>query len=90
MTDMDLDPGFGGTCMYDQLGKILDSQGNPYPRDDVTTDDGVKFTGISGEEAEAIRETVIAVKTTQRLEVLKAIQNSKGFKTVLQYVRSKS
>lgn len=87
MTDMDLDPGFVKTCMWDQLGKIEDSAGNPYPRDDVTTDDGVKFTGITFEEATAIKEVVQTVKSSERLEVLKKIQMSEGFKMVLGYVR---
>jgi len=87
MTDMDLEQGFDGLCMYDQLGKILDSQDNPFPRDDVTTDDGVKFTGITAADADNVRNAVLALKQDVRLKALKMMQNSEGFERILNHVR---
>src|SRR6056300_1509574 len=42
----DTDKGFNAPAMVDQLGKILDSRGNPNPITSVKTDDGkeVKIT----------------------------------------------
>ena len=38
-----MDREFKQDSIFNQLGKILDSQGNPRPLDTVITDDGKKF-----------------------------------------------
>jgi len=90
MTELDYDPEFEKTSMWDQLGKILDSVDNPIPRDDVTTDDDVKITGITPEDCIDIRNLALQFeKTETRKEFLKRIQLSENFKEILEYVRSK-
>lgn len=85
----DYDPEYDGTSMWDQLGKILDSQGNPFPRDDVLCDDGVKVTGITPKDCYDIRNLALQFeKTDDRLEFLKRLQLSKNLEEVLEYVRS--
>jgi hypothetical protein len=46
--------GFSKAPMFDQLGKILDSQGNPNPVTSVVTDDG-KEIEIDPKQAKALR-----------------------------------
>lgn len=89
MKEQDYDPEFDGMPMWDQLGKIVDSIGNPVMRDWVKTDDDVVFDGISPEEAQEIKYTLLEVKPLDRLEVFRKIQESIGFKEMLEYVRSK-
>lgn len=85
----DYDPEYDGTSMWDQLGKILDSQGNPFPRDDVLCDDGVKVTGITPKDCYDIRNLALQFeKTDVRLEFIKRLQLSKNLEEVLDYVRS--
>jgi len=88
MTDMDLDPDFKELTVFEQLEKVIVSQSNPFPRDYVDTDDGQKVTGITPKDAMEIRSAILrVVKPADRLNVLKKIQQSEGFKEVLQYVR---
>jgi len=85
----DYDPEYDGMSMWDQLGKILDSQGNKFPRDDVLCDDGVKVTGITPKDCYGIRKLALQFeKPETRLEFLKRIQLSKNLEEVLDYVRS--
>lgn len=84
----DFDPEYDKTPMWDQLGKILDSAGNMFPRDDVTTDDDVVITGITPKDCVDIRSLALKFdKTEIRLEFLKRLQLSENFKEVLEYVR---
>ena len=73
------DAGFEQKSMYDQLGKILDSQGNPSPVETVTTDDG-KEIPVSAGQAKTLRMFATAdnVKPNVRLSFLKDIQHSRG------------
>ena len=90
MTELDYDPEFEKLPMWDQLGKILDSADNLIPRDDVTTDDDVKITGVTPRDCIDIRNLALQFEKTEiRKEFLKRIQLSENFKEVLEYVRSK-
>jgi len=85
----DYDPEYDRLSMWDQLGKILDSQDNPLPRDDVLCDDGISVTGITPKDCIAIRNLALRLeKTDDRLEFLKRIQFSDNLKEVLDYVRT--
>jgi len=46
--------GYKQAPMYQQLGKVIDSQGNPNPVNTVVTDDG-KTLKVSADQARAIR-----------------------------------
>ena len=50
-----MDKDFKQEPMFNQLGKILDSQGNPNPLDTVITDDGKKFK-VTARQADTIRK----------------------------------
>ena len=86
----DYEPDYDKLHMWDQLGKILDSQDNPLPRDDVTCDDGTKITGITPKDCIDIRNLALRFeKTDDRLEFFGRIQKSpENFKEILEYVRS--
>jgi hypothetical protein len=73
------DTGFKGTPMYDQLGKLLDSQDSPKPINTVTTDDGNEHE-VSVDQAKALRllATTEKVKPEVRKSFLKDIQSSDG------------
>jgi hypothetical protein len=89
MTEQDYDPEYKKLPMWDQLGKILDSQENPFPRNWVETDDGDKIVGISPKDAMDIRKVLILIeKPSVRKELLNSIQTTQGLNTVLKYVRS--
>ena len=89
MTEQDYDPEYKKLPMWDQLGKILDSQENPFPRNWVETDDGNKIVGISPKDAMDIRKVLILIeKPSVRKELLNSIQTTQGLNTVLKYVRS--
>ena len=89
MTEQDYDPEYKKLPMWDQLGKILDSQENPFPRNWVETDDGDKVVGISPKDAMDIRKVLILIeKPSVRKELLNSIQTTQGLNTVLKYVRS--
>lgn len=72
-------PGFKQPSMYEQLGKVLDSQGNPNPVTTVTTDDGKKHK-VSAEQARIIRMlmTTDKVKPMVRTQFIKDMQTSHG------------
>ena len=85
----DYDPEYEKLPMWDQLGKILDSQENPFPRDDVLCDDEVRVTGITPKDCIDIRNLALQFEKTEvRLEFLKRLQLSKNLEEVLEYVRS--
>lgn len=92
-TDLDLDDvgseldqdddeehgGFSQKPMYDQLGKVLDSAGNPKPVDTVTTDDG-KTHKVSADQARVLRMlmTTDKVKPMVRTQFIKDMQTTSG------------
>jgi len=85
----DYDPEYEKLPMWDQLGKILDSQDNLFPRDDVTCDDEVVIDGVTPRDCMDIRNLALQFeKTETRLEFLKRIQLSKNLEEILDYVRS--
>ena len=73
----DEDPGYTQTPMYDQLGKVLDSQGNPKPVETVTTDDG-KQHKVTADQARTIRMlmTTDKIKPQVRTQFQKDMQQS--------------
>lgn len=73
----DEEPGYSETPMYDQLGKVLDSQGNPKPVNTVKTDDGKMFK-VTADQARVIRMlmTTDKVKPQVRTQFQKDMQNS--------------
>jgi hypothetical protein len=84
------DPEYEKVSIWDQFGKILDSQGNPFPLDSVTCDDDVIVKGITPKDCIDIRNMVLLFeKPETKLEFLKRIQQSENLKEILEYVRSK-
>ena len=77
--DGGIGPGFKHDTIFDQLGKILDSQGNPNPRDTIVTDDDKKFK-VTVPQAKTLRmmATTDKVKPNVRMDFTKAIQQSDG------------
>lgn len=71
--------GFKQPSMFEQLGKILDSAGNPNPVKTVTTDDGVEIE-VTPEQARMLRAfaTTDKVKPMVRTQFIKDIQHSRG------------
>tara|TARA_B100000900_G_scaffold394517_1_gene392013 strand:+ start:1453 stop:1836 length:384 start_codon:yes stop_codon:yes gene_type:complete len=80
-----MDKDFKQEPMFNQLGKILDSQGNPNPLDTVITDDGKKYK-VTARQADTIRKlmTSTQVKPMIRSEFTKAIQNSETLSKFLE------
>lgn len=93
--EMPLDPEFVATPMMEQLGKVkdggaiipgLDLPEKKYkPHNTVVTDDGETFV-VNATQAKNIIDAVRNVDVRDRLDVLKQIQTSKGFKIILKYV----
>ena len=77
--DDDEDVGFKQLSMFEQLGKILDSQGNPNPVTTVTTDDGQTIE-VSPQQARMLRMMATSenVKPNVRTQFIKDIQHSRG------------
>jgi len=69
--------GYSQKPMYDQLGKVLDSAGNPNPVETVTTDDG-KEHKVTPDQARTIRMlmTTDKVKPMVRTQFQKDMQQS--------------
>lgn len=82
--DDDADTGFSREAMFVQLGRILDSQGNPNPVDSVTTDDG-QTVNVEPNEAKMLRmlATTDQIKPMIRDKFIKDIQNSSGLNDFL-------
>ena len=72
-------PGFKNETMFNQLGKVLDSQENPKPLNTVTTDDGKTFK-VTADQAQILRmlATTDKVKPQVRMQFTKDIQTSNG------------
>lgn len=77
--DDDADTGFTREAMFVQLGRILDSQGNPNPVDSVVTDDGDQHR-VSPSQAKMLRmlATTDRIKPMVRDRFLKDIQTTAG------------
>lgn len=77
--DNDADTGYARESMFIQLGRILDSQGNPKPVESVVTDDGDHIE-VSPMEAKVLKmmATTDKVKPAIRQEFLNDIQTTKG------------
>ena len=73
------DTGFNQAPMFDQLGKVLDSQESPKPLNSVTTDDGETFE-VNADQARALRllGTTEKVKPDVKREFLRDIQSASG------------
>ena len=71
------DKEFKQDSMFNQLGKILDSQGNPRPLDTVVTDDGKKHK-VNFRQASALRRLLTAprVKPDIKAKFTKDLQTS--------------
>ena len=69
--------GFEKQAMFLQLGKILDSAGNPNPVTTVTTDDGQEIT-VTPEQARVLRMMLTAegMKPAVKLQFTKDLQQS--------------
>ena len=82
--DDDAGTGFSREAMFVQLGRILDSQGNPNPVSNVTTDDGETFD-VSPGQAKVLRmlATTDKVKPNVRDQFIKDIQTSNGLSDFL-------
>lgn len=76
--------GFSQSPMFDQLGKVLDSQDSPKPVNTVTTDDGETFE-VNQDQARALRllATTEKVKPDVKQEFLRDIQTSAGLSDYL-------
>ena len=79
------DKEFKQDSMFNQMGKILDSRGNPRPLDTVITDDGKKHK-VNFEQAKMIRMLLTApqIKPDVKREFTKDIQNSETLEKFLQ------
>lgn len=79
------DKEFKQDSMFNQLGKILDSKGNPRPLDTVITDDGKKHK-VNFQQAKMIRMLLTApqVKPDLKRQFTKDIQNSETLEKFLQ------
>jgi hypothetical protein len=75
--DDDGGPGFKQTAMFDQLGKILDSKGNPNPVTHVITDDGEKVE-VNPDQAHELRKLLRAegMKPQMKMRFTKDLQMS--------------
>jgi hypothetical protein len=71
--------GFSSSPMFDQLGKVIDSQDSPRPVNQVETDDGETFE-VNQDQARALRllATTEKVKPEVKQAFLRDIQNSQG------------
>ena len=79
------DKEFKQDSMFNQLGKILDSRGNPRPLDTVITDNGKKHK-VNFQQAKMIRMLLTApqVKPDLKRQFTKDIQNSETLEKFLQ------
>ena len=79
------DKEFKQDSMFNQLGKILDSQGNPRPLDTVVTDDGKKHK-VNFQQARRLRRLLTAprVKPEIKARFTKDLQTSEVLEKFLQ------
>ena len=68
---------FKEDSMFDQLGKILDSAGNPNPIKHVITDDGEKIE-VTPQQAKVLRQLLTAegMKPNVKMQFTKDLQKS--------------
>jgi len=80
-----MDKDFKQEPMFNQFGKILDSQGNPNPLDTVTTDDGKKHK-VTARQADMLRKLMTSsqIKPMIRSEFIKALQRSETLSKFLE------
>lgn len=82
---------FKAKRMFDQLGKVIDSRGNPNPLTTVTTDDGDEVQ-VSAQEAHMIRG--LEMRTTQqggqKEKFMRMIQTTDGLNKVLDMIRAQN
>ena len=80
-----MDKEFKQDSIFNQLGKILDSQGNPNPLDTVTADDGKKFK-VNFKQATVLRRLLTApsVKPQVKAKFTKDLQQSQTLEKYLQ------
>ena len=80
-----MDKEFKQDSIFNQLGKILDSQGNPNPLDTVITDDGKKFK-VNFKQATVLRRLLTApsVKPQVKAKFTKDLQQSQTLEKYLQ------
>lgn len=83
--DNDADTGFSRESMFIQLGRILDSQGNPKPVKSVITDDGDTIS-VSPMQAKVLKmlATTDKVKPAIRQQFLNDIQTTSGISGFLE------
>jgi len=92
--DDEFDAEYINTPMWDQLGKIEDSESagevvKPKkfkPVNTVLTDDGVTLT-VTPNESRKIKEILLSLRTPFRAKVLRDLQTSKGLKNMLRLIR---
>ena len=79
------DKEFKQDSMFNQLGKILDSQGNPRPLDTVVTDDGKKHK-VNFRQASALRRLLTAPRVNPDIKAkfTKDLQTSEVLEKFLQ------
>tara|TARA_B110000305_G_scaffold54941_1_gene60606 strand:- start:1230 stop:1619 length:390 start_codon:yes stop_codon:yes gene_type:complete len=80
-----MDQEFKQDPIFHQLGKILDSRGNPNPLDTVITDDGKKFK-VTFKQATVLRRLLTApsVKPNTKAKFTKDLQQSQTLEKYLQ------
>lgn len=92
--DAEFDVEYKAMAMWDQLGKIQDSESarevvKPEkfkPVNTVTTDDG-KTIIVTPHECQRIKEVLLQVRTPARAKILKQLQMSKGLTNMLRMIR---
>ena len=79
------DKEFKQDSMFNQLGKILDSQGNPRPLDTVVTDDGKKHK-VNFQQARGLRRLLTAPREKPEIKArfTKDLQTSEVLEKFLQ------
>jgi hypothetical protein len=82
---------FKAKRMFDQLGKVIDSRGNPNPLTTVTTDDGDEVE-VSPQEAHMIRglEMRTSQQGGQKEKFMRMIQTTDGLNKVLDMIRAQN
>lgn len=92
--DDEFDAEYINAPMWDQLGKIEDSESagevvkpKKYkPVNTVLTDDGVTLT-VTPNESRKIKEVLLSLRTPFRAKVLRDLQTSKGLTNMLRLIR---
>jgi hypothetical protein len=92
--DDEFDAEYINMPMWDQLGKIEDSESagevvkpKKYkPVNTVMTDDGVTLT-VTPNESRKIKEVLLSLRTPFRAKVLRDLQTSKGLTNMLRLIR---